>query len=314
MELRQLRYFLKVADLGSISKAADHLFIAQSAVSQQVAALEYSLDAKLFTRRSSGVVLTEAGRLLYRHAQTISRQLQLAADDVRAASTSPSGPVSVGLPTAVVHLLGMRLIEAVRSRHPRIALHMVDGVSALLQEFVLNGRLDIAVLFLDESVKGLEVLPLLDEVVYYIAPAAAPWALALGDSVTLEETSRLPLVVPAEGNNIRFLLGRAFAQAGLRLSPLAVLDSFELLKESVVVGLAGVFLPAAAVAAEADAGKVRVLPVRDGQFNRPVSICTFDSEALSLAAAAVHAILKELTQQLAGSGDWRGATIRPAVI
>jgi LysR family nitrogen assimilation transcriptional regulator len=89
MELRQLRYFLKVADLGSISKAAVQLSIAQSAVSQQVSALEHGLRAKLFIRRSNGVELTEAGRLLYRHAQTITRQVQSAEDDVTTASGSP---------------------------------------------------------------------------------------------------------------------------------------------------------------------------------------------------------------------------------
>ncbi len=184
MELRQLRYFLKVADLGSISKAAGQLFIAQSAVSQQVAALEHSLHAKLFVRRTSGVVLTEAGRMLYRHAQTICRQVQSAEDDVTTASGSPTGTVSVGLPTAVLHTLGMPLLCAVLARHPGISLRVMDGVSALLQEFALNGRLDMAVLFLSESAKGLEVLPLLDEELHYVVSPSAPWVRGLGNTIS----------------------------------------------------------------------------------------------------------------------------------
>ena len=310
MELRQLRYFLKVADLGSISKAAGQLFIAQSAVSQQVAALEHSLQAKLFLRRSNGVELTEAGRLLYRHAQTISRQVQAAADDVTTASGSPTGTVSVGLPTAVLHTLGMPLLSAVLARHPGIRLHVMDGVSALLQEFALNGRLDMAVLFLSESAKGLEVLPLLDEDLYYVVSPSAPWAARLGDTVTLAEAAGHPLVAPGEGNSMRRVVENAFAPGGYPMAPIAELDSLKLLKHCAADGVAGTFLPRSVVSEEEDAGTLRVLPVEGCRLSRTVAVCTFDSRAMSLAAEAVHAILQEQVGLLVRTGHWRGATLR----
>jgi DNA-binding transcriptional LysR family regulator len=314
MELRQLRYFLKVADLGSISKAAGQLSIAQSAVSHQVSALEHSLQARLFIRRSSGVELTEAGRLLYRHAQTIGRQVQSAADDVGAAGGSPTGAVSVGLPAAVLHLLGMPLLGAVLARHPGIALRLVDGTSALLEEFALNGRLDMAVLFLSEPAKGLEVRPLLDEDLYYVAAADAPWAARLGRVASLDETSRLPLVVPGPGNSMRRVVEGAFAREGLTLAPIAELDSLTLLKDCAVGGLAGTFLPRSVVSAEEDAGTLTVRPVLHGPLSRTVAVCTFDSGAMSLAAEAVFAMLQEQVGLLVRSGAWRGATLRPGPI
>jgi DNA-binding transcriptional LysR family regulator len=314
MELRQLRYFLKVADLGSISKAAGQLSIAQSAVSQQVSALEHRLQAKLFVRRPSGVVLTDAGRLLYRHAQTICRQVQSAEDDVTTASGAPTGPVSVGLPTAVLHLLGMPLLEAVLARHPGITLHLIDGVSARVEEFALNGRLDMAVLFLAESARGLEVLPLLDEDLHYVVGASAPWARALGDAITLEEASRLPLVVPGPGNSMRRVVEGAFQRAGLRLAPIAELDSLRLLTACATDGLAGTFLPRGVVGAEEDAGALRVLPVRGARLSRTVSVCTVDARAMSQAAQAVHAILQEQSLALVRAGVWRGAALRPRSI
>ena len=310
MELRQLRYFLKVADLGSISKAAGQLSIAQSAVSQQVSALEHSLQARLFIRRSSGVELTEAGRLLYRHAQTIGRQVQSATDDVSTASGSPTGSVSVGLPAAVLQRLGMPLLAAVLARHPGISLRLVDGTSALLEEFALNGRLDMAVLFLSEPAKGLEVLPLLDEDLHYVAATTAPWARGLDDEVSLAEASRLPFVVPGPGNSMRRVVEGAFARAGLPLAPIAELDSLTLLKDCAVSGIAGTFLPRSVVSAEEDAGQLKVRRVRSGLFTRTVAVCTFDSGAMSLAAEAVHAMLQEQVRLLVRSGAWRGATLR----
>ena len=310
MELRQLRYFLKVADLGSISKAAVQLSIAQSAVSQQVSALEHGLRAKLFIRRSNGVELTEAGRLLYRHAQTITRQVQSAEDDVTTASGSPTGTVSVGLPTAVLHTLGMPLLGAVLARHPGITLHVVDGVSALLQEFALNGRLDMAVLFQRESAKGLEVVPILDEDLYYVAAANAPWVQGLGDTISIEHASSHPLVVPGTGNGMRRVVEGAFAREGRRLVPIAELDSLRMLKACAMRGLAGTFLPWSVVDEEAAAGALRVLRVRSDLFSRPVSLCTLDSRAMGMAAEAVYAILQEQAVMLVSTGAWRGATLR----
>jgi LysR family nitrogen assimilation transcriptional regulator len=314
MELRQLRYFLKVADLGSISKAAGQLSIAQSAVSHQVSALEHHVRARLFIRRPSGVELTEAGRLLYRHAQTIVRQMQSAEDDVAAASGAPTGSVSVGLPTAVLHTLGMPLLEAVLARHPGIVLHVVDGVSALLQEFTLNGRLDMAVLFLGESSKGLEVVPLLDEDLYYVAAASAPWMRGLGDEIPLEVAASHPLVVPGPGNGMRRVVEAAFAREGLRLAPIAELDSLRMQKACATRGIAGTFLPWAVVDEEAGRGELRVLRVPGAALSRPVSICTYDSRAMGLAAEAVHAILRDQAATLVRSGAWRGTTLRPTPI
>lgn len=135
MDMRQLKYFLKVADLGSISKASDYLHVAQSAVSMQIAGLEQELGSPLFLRRSTGVELTEPGRLLYRHARLILRQVQIAHEDVAKASVEPAGTVTLGLPSAVVEIVGLAMIQACKEKLPMVRLQIIEGLSVLLGEF-----------------------------------------------------------------------------------------------------------------------------------------------------------------------------------
>src|SRR6266566_183405 len=98
MLLRQLRYFTKIVELGSFSRAAREIFIAQPALSNQIAALEAELKTKLLLRGPSGVRPTTAGLTLYRTASSVLRQLDGMRRDVTEHIENPRGPVSIGIP------------------------------------------------------------------------------------------------------------------------------------------------------------------------------------------------------------------------
>src|ERR1700761_7614946 len=194
MDLRQLRYFVGIVQAGSLSRAADQLHVAQSAISHHLASLESELGRQLVTRGPKGIQLTEAGSVLYRHAEAILRHLDFAKEDVANALNVPAGRVSIGFPVAWTNLVAYELFARVRRLYPQILLHVTDGNSSLLRERLINGRLDIAVLFTGQPERGLAVEPLLREELFYVTADPLP------SPVQAADVARLPLLVPGPGS------------------------------------------------------------------------------------------------------------------
>jgi DNA-binding transcriptional LysR family regulator len=310
MDMRQLRYFLKVADLGGISKASSQLHVTQSAISAQIAALEEELGSQLFLRRARGVEITEAGRLLYRHARLILRQAEIAQEEVAHVGEVPSGTVSLGLPSAMVEMVGVAMIRACRERLPRIRLRIVEGVSAFLAEFTSSGRLDVSILFVEEAPRGLSVVPLLDEELFYVCSPRSDFARMSKVALTLIEAVKTPLVMPEVGNSMRLVVDTACASEGISIEPAVELDSLTLLKACVKQDIASTFLPWSVVAKEEAAEEVHVMKVKAHPFSRPLSICTSSQGARSTASNAITDLLRTVINNLVASGAWQGVTLR----
>src|SRR5258706_4925834 len=148
VNLRRLKYFVKIVDIGSLTQAADVLQIAQPALSQQLATLEGEVRQQLLLRTKRGVTPTEAGKVLYRHAQLILRQCEQAQVDMVAAGRGLSGAVSVGLaPGTAAASLALPLLRTIRTRHPGVLLYLNETYGSTLSELVMNGRMDLAVLY-----------------------------------------------------------------------------------------------------------------------------------------------------------------------
>ena len=145
MELRQLRYFVRVVELGSMGRAALDLDLVQSALSQQISRLEGELSTRLLQRTPRGVVPTDAGAAFFREAQLTLRH---AAQAVRAAQQARlSGTVSAGLAPTTAAMLGLPLLQAMQARYPDVRLHMVESMSGHLATLLNARELDLAVLF-----------------------------------------------------------------------------------------------------------------------------------------------------------------------
>src|SRR5439155_17375549 len=148
MNLRRLKYFVKIVDIGSLTQAADVLHIAQPALSQQLATLEGEVRQQLLHRTKRGVTPTEAGKVLYRHAQLILRQCDQAQVDMQAASRGLSGSVSLGLaPGTMAATLALPLLRILRARHPGVVPYLNENYGTTLSELIMSGRMDLAVLY-----------------------------------------------------------------------------------------------------------------------------------------------------------------------
>lgn len=315
MELRQLRYFVRVVERGSMSQAALDLDLVQSALSQQISRLESELATRLLQRTPRGVVPTEAGMAFFREAQLTLRHADQAVRSAQQARLS--GSVSVGLAPTTAAVLGLPLMQAMRARYPEVRLHMVGGMSGHLSEMLNARALDMAVLF-DSRLRGgqaphggrrWQVHPLLEEALFLIrarahspAPLPAEIALAsLGDE---------PLILPTGQHGLRSALDQAFAQA--RCQPRVVLevDSLSMVMAAVDAGLGATLQPWAAMGRFADAAqRFTWARITDPDALRSNLLCTLSEDELSPAALAAKVVLIDCVRSLVREGRWAGTTL-----
>ncbi|MEO7150479.1 MAG: LysR family transcriptional regulator, partial [Burkholderiaceae bacterium] len=163
MDLNQLATFVQVAELGSFTRAANALKVAQPALSRQVRLLEVELRQSLFERTGRGVELTEAGRRLLAHGRIILAQVERALQDLEDQRGAATGRLVIGLPPSVSRRLTGPLVQAFRERYPRAALSVVEGLSTYLLEWLTLGRIDCAVVYNATPASALDLLPVLDE-------------------------------------------------------------------------------------------------------------------------------------------------------
>lgn len=313
MNLRRLQYFVKIVDVGSLTQAADILHIAQPALSQQLATLEGEVHRQLLLRTKRGVVPTEAGRVLYRHAQTILRQCEQAQVEMAQAEQGLSGAVSVGLaPGTAAAGLALPLLREVRARHPNILLYLNETYGSPLSELVMNGRMDMAVLYGGRTaVHGLSFLPLLREQLFVVVPQHmdAPPAM-----LPLRELREMDLCLARPYNVVRKMVDGAFAGADMSPRVVAEIESAGTLAAVIADGLAATILPESMARQIALAGNARLSQIIEPVIEAPLALCLSDHLPLSEPAQAVHDILIELITALPDNllaGRAAGKPIRP---
>jgi LysR family nitrogen assimilation transcriptional regulator len=300
MNLRRLKYFVKIVDIGSLTQAADVLHIAQPALSQQLATLEGEVRQQLLVRTKRGVTPTEAGKVLYRHAQLILRQCDQAQVDMVAAGRGLSGAVSVGLaPGTAAATLALPLLRILRARHPGVLPYLNESYGSTLSELIMNGRMDLAVLYGGKvTVHGLTFLALLREQLYLVGPKSLP---APPDVVPLKALAEMDLYLPRPYNVVRRLVDEAFIRAGMVPRVVAEIESATTLTTVITDGLGMSILPASMAREVANACGAWQSRIVDPVIEAPLALCQSDHLPLSEPAQAVKEILLELVATLPGS-------------
>jgi LysR family nitrogen assimilation transcriptional regulator len=306
MDLRQLRYFLSIAEARSFSRAAERVHIAQPALSAHVGRLEEELGVRLFHRTSKGVELTRAGIVLAEHAVTILKDVQTAQDAVRNAGEEVQGHVSLGLTTSVSMVVTVALLERVRSRWPRIELHLVEGHSGWLMEWLLDGRLDSAIIYEASTVtKTLRTTLLLEDELYLIGPPSRVEPAA-SSTVTMGELAEIPLMLPGRPHGLRAVIDQAAASAGLEVKVEAEVESVYSIKEVIVAGMGHTVTSLSPFRKELARNEVSARRIVEPQVLRNVVLATRADRSLSEAREKVEAELKGLVIELVHSGQWPG--------
>ena len=307
MELRQLRYFIAVADARSISAAGRKLHVVQSAISHQIANLESELGAELVVRGKAGVTLTPAGQFLYRHARAIVKQVETASQGVSRVDKEIRGKVAVGIPNSTAAILALPLLKAVRAELPYVELTIVEGLSGLLAEQLSSGRLDFSILFETEPLRGFQNKPLVAERLHFVSADPAMLRATRGLGISLRLVLQRPLILPPQPNGIRLLLEREALRSGLKTNVVADVTGVETMLAAVKDGVADSVMMAANAKRVQSGSELLVIPVRTPVIERTAGLFEPAQFALPAAASCVRDIVLKLVDQLVAEDGWPGA-------
>ena len=259
MDIRQLRTFSCVAELGSLSKASDTLRVAQPALSRQIKLLEHELRAELFTRNGRGMVLTDAGRVLLARTAGIVRQIDQVRDEIQSTGGPPSGRVVLGLVPTVSCVISARLARRTVDRYPGISLCIVESYSGHLMEWLHRGEMDLALIYGPSSDLHLTVQSLGRDTIVAVGPRGS--GLAQKKQVDIGWLLRQRLVLPSHSHGLRALIEHAAAKKKLKLDVKLEADSFRVLTSLVEEGLGYTLLPPSSVRNEVAAGRLETAAI-----------------------------------------------------
>ncbi|WP_398469283.1 LysR substrate-binding domain-containing protein [Tardiphaga sp.] len=310
MDLRQLRYFAQIVESGSLSKASRCLFVAQPALSQQLAKLEDEVGKPLLHRSAKGVTPTDNGLALYHHARFMLRQLDQALSIARQEAGEVRGMVSLGLPSTTLVALGLPLMRRIHEKYPGILLNVVEGMSGHIAQMMRLGQLDLAILFTNDVSTKLDATPLLDEELFVLLPRDSKLVPAKQSTITVAEVARLPLILPTSTHGLRRRVVAEFERRDLTPHVVAEIDSLTLLMNCVYDGMGVTIKPMSALRHEGERGKHwRALSIADAKIARRNYVYSIAKTLLSPAASAVAVELQDTARTLVLTGEWQGVVL-----
>jgi len=270
MRSRQLECFVRVCELGSITRAAATLNIAQPALGVQIKALEREFGVKLVDRTPTGTSPTPAGAMLLDEARHILRRIDHLKRRLREADAQAHHSLRLGMPASLTGILASRLLERVHAAIPELTLSIIEEPSHRVIEHLQAGQLDIGLAYGVGPGARIRAEPRLREPLHLIttpgSPLDLPRPLPLRDLVTID------LTMPGEGDIVRQLVEDTLKAHGLRLRVTYPVHSMPAMKDVVARGLASAILPLSAVAREVEAGALVARPITDPPITRTLCI------------------------------------------
>lgn len=289
IDLDALRAFARVAELGSLARAATALEVAQSGVSRRIATLEAALGGRLFHRTGRGVTPTALGARLLPRARAVLAELDALAEDARGESASPSGTVDLGLVPAVSRPLVAALTRRLRREAPRIRLRALEAYSGQIEEWLADGRIDIGLFnrYRRGAVRGAELF-LESDIVLVRAGRAGRLA-----DVPFRALAGVPLVLPPRPNSLVAAVLDLAARHQVRIDLALEAGSPALIRDAVERAGLATLIPQHLAAREYTGGFTAARIVKPALHQRTWLMLTTRRPA-TLAARTVGRILREL--------------------
>jgi len=299
MDLKQIEYFVRVAEMGSFTRAAVALNVAQPALSRQIRLLEVELRQNLLKRNGRGANPTEAGLLLLEHGRGILHQVERAHEELGRARSGLTGRVALGLPPSVARVLTVPLTRAFREKMPEAQMSISEGLTTAMQESLLNGRLDIALLYNMKATSGLEISHLVQEELWLVQkrppglqedPPPPP--------IELKDVSKLPLVIPSRPNAIRMHVESEMAGLGMRPHIALEIDGVTAILDLVADGAGCAILSRNAVTRSINPSAFSTRPISHPQLSIELSCVVSSQRPSTLTQQATLSLIRETALRL----------------
>lgn len=307
MNSDDLECFARVANCGSISRAALELGSDQSTISRQMLRLEATTCSRLFHRSGRGVILTDAGRTLLEHARRVTESVEEARRAIHAFSEQGPAELVVGAQPTIARTIFGPVGSALRERFPRTRLRFAEGLNGNLLSWLSSGTVDIAVLYVPTQASGLKIDILLQEQLRLIVPPQAD----VGAEFAVRRLGDVPLILPSAPHGLRLLAESLASRSGISLHVAMECDtSVSVTKRLVQNGCGYTLLPMAAVAEEVAQGALRAARLAGPEVSRDVALATARNRPGSAELWNVTQTVREEIRHIVQSGGWPDAQLR----
>ena len=303
MELRQLEYFIAIAEAGAFSRAAVRLSVPQRVLSRQIRALENELGTQLYHRTGRGIVLTEAGRILEQHARGVLETTAGAKRAISAIGSAPAGKVTIGMPPSVGAVLTAALVGQFRAQFPRVSLGVMEGFSGHVLEWLTTGRIDVAVLYNAPRTAVLAVDPLVTDELFLLGPAGDPAGVG-GAAITGKRLAEIPLILPSRPHGLRVLVEDFLARAGVAPNVQVEIDAMASTLSLVEKGVGYTILSYSCVHPLIEAGRIRKWSIVEPTMTRTLVVATSTQRPVTKAARALVGFVRQQVDTLVAEGRW----------
>ncbi|MGW6456494.1 LysR family transcriptional regulator [Streptomyces sp. NPDC055078] len=310
MDIKQLKAIVTVAEVGSVTRAAELLHLVQPAVTRQIRTLEDEIGVPLFERTRQGMRPTEAGAIMVDRARRALAELERARAEVQPTPGAVTGIVTVGLLESTADLLAEPLVTAVRHDHPGVELRLMTAYSGHLQQWLDDGDLDLTLLYNLDSTPSLHARPLVRERLWAVAPPEA--GLRADQPVVFARVAAHPIVMPAPGHALRAVIEAAAARAGAELQVAVQTNSMRVQKRLALAGHGWTILPGGGIAEDVAQGRLSAAPLCEPDVWRSIVLGT---PRFRRSPQAVEVIARTLVDQIrlaVTGGRWPSAQLRGA--
>lgn len=309
VDFKKLKSFVKIIDTGSVSRAASILRVAQPALSQQIASLEQHFKHQLLIRSNVGITPTEAGMILYRHAQIMLKQIDQASVEIDQSAKAVAGRVSIGLATySSSSSLSLPLLKEMKARYPQIIVHINDSFGHILSELIMTGRMDMALIYTSNPIKGVSLQPLFREEMFLVSPSDLALPGEPAEPLPLSALDGVPLLLPSKTHFLRRLIDEGLSRARSEPAVVAEIESIPALGAAVLDGLGSTILPGSVVTGAPTFAGAQIRRLTTPVIDATVSLCVSDHLPLSEPALAARSVLLDIVGALISS---RQPGIRP---
>jgi len=306
VDIKKLECFVQVADLGSFTKAAALLDVAQSALSQKVRQLEVELNQILLHRNGRGVTPTDAGRRLLAHARGILLQVRRAREELAEGGDAMVGHVILGLPPTIARLVTVPLVKEFSISFPQATLGVAEALSASVVKWLQEGQVDIGLAYNPPPLSSLEIRPLYEQELFLIS-ARASKAEEDGKPVLLRELPRYPLVVPSRSNANRILIDTQLARVGLKPKIAFEIDGIASIIDLVQEGYGHAALPLNSLRSQTLGKPVIIRPIKPKLSIQLCLVMSADRPMTPLAGEFLSLVQKLASKVLSN----RTSIVRP---